>query len=59
MLADNEFELQMCRLAIIDVAWRPDQGHKGLHASSMVRVFVSEARRWAIANRIARQQEAA
>lgn len=45
MLADNEFELQMCRLAIIDVAWRPDQGHKGLQASSRARVFVSEARR--------------
>lgn len=101
MLADNEIELHMCRLAIQDVAWRLDQGKNGRHESSMAKVFVSEAlfrvadrcmqilggpglthytqverifreirafrvydgpsevHRWAIANRIARQQVAA
>lgn len=43
MLADNEIELHMCRLAILDVAWRLDQGHPGRHESSMAKVFVSEA----------------
>ncbi len=100
MLADNEIELHMCRLAILDVAWRLDQGDSGRHESSMAKVFVSEAlfriadrcvqilgglgvthdtqverifreirtfriydgpsevHRWAIANRLARKQEA-
>jgi len=43
MLADNEIELHMCRLAILDVAWRLDQGENGRHESSMAKVFVSEA----------------
>ncbi len=100
MLADNEIELHMCRLAILDVAWRLDKGDSGRHESSMAKVFVSEAlfrivdrcmqvlgglgithdtqverifrevrafriydgpsevHRWAIANRLARKQEA-
>ncbi len=100
MLADNEIELHMCRLAIMDAAWRLDQGQNGRYESSMVKVFVSEAlfrvadrcmqtmggaglthdtqverifreirafrvydgpsevHRWAIANRLARKQEA-
>jgi acyl-CoA dehydrogenase len=43
MLADNEIELHMCRLAIMDVAWRLDQGKGARHESSMAKVFVSEA----------------
>jgi acyl-CoA dehydrogenase len=43
MLADNEIELHMCRLSILDVAWRLDQGQPGKHESSMAKVFVSEA----------------
>jgi acyl-CoA dehydrogenase len=43
MLADNEIELHMCRLSIMDVAWRLDQGKSGRHESSMAKVFVSEA----------------
>jgi acyl-CoA dehydrogenase len=43
MLADNEIDLHMCRLAILDVAWRLDQGRSGRHESSMAKVFVSEA----------------
>lgn len=43
MLADNEIELHMCRLAILDVAWRLDKGEPGRHESSMAKVFVSEA----------------
>lgn len=43
MLADNEIEMHMCRLAIQDVAWRLDQGHGARHESSMAKVFVSEA----------------
>ena len=43
MLADNEIELHMCRLAILDVAWRLDQGKHARHESSMAKVFVSEA----------------
>nr|MDP2192203.1 acyl-CoA dehydrogenase family protein [Rhodoferax sp.] len=100
MLADNEIDLHMCRLAILDVAWRLDKGNSGRHESSMAKVFVSEAlfrvvdrcmqvlgglgvthdtqverifrevrafriydgpsevHRWAIANRLARKQEA-
>jgi acyl-CoA dehydrogenase len=99
-LADNEIELHMCRLAILDVAWRLDKGEHARHESSMAKVFVSEAlfrvvdrclqvlgglglthdtqverifreirafrvydgpsevHRWAIANRLARAQEA-
>jgi acyl-CoA dehydrogenase len=43
MLADNEIDLHMCRLAILDVAWRLDQGKHARHESSMAKVFVSEA----------------
>jgi acyl-CoA dehydrogenase len=43
MLADNEIELHMCRLAIQNVAWHLDQGRSGRHESSMAKVFVSEA----------------
>jgi acyl-CoA dehydrogenase len=43
MLADNEIDLHMCRLAIADVAWRLDQGNHARHESSMAKVFVSEA----------------
>ena len=42
-LADNEIELHMCRLAIMDVAWRLDKGEHARHESSMAKVFVSEA----------------
>jgi acyl-CoA dehydrogenase len=42
-LADNEIDLHMCRLAIMDVAWRLDRGEHARHESSIVKVFVSEA----------------
>jgi acyl-CoA dehydrogenase len=42
MLADNEIDLHMCRLAIQNVAWRLDEGRSGRHESSMAKVFVSE-----------------
>ena len=42
MLADNEIAMHMCRLAILDVAWRLDQGEHARHESSMAKVFVSE-----------------
>jgi acyl-CoA dehydrogenase len=42
-LADNEIDLHMCRLAIMDVAWRLDRGEHARHESSLVKVFVSEA----------------
>ena len=42
-LADNEIELHMCRLAILDVAWRLDQRQHARNESSMAKVFVSEA----------------
>lgn len=42
-MADNEIELHMCRLAIMDVAWRLDRGDHARHESSMAKVFVSEA----------------
>jgi acyl-CoA dehydrogenase len=42
-LADNEIDLHMCRLAILDVAWRLDRGDNGRHESSMAKVYVSEA----------------
>lgn len=42
-LADNEIELHMCRLAVLDVAWRLDRGDHARHESSMAKVFVSEA----------------
>ncbi|RYZ11158.1 MAG: acyl-CoA dehydrogenase [Comamonadaceae bacterium] len=42
-LADNEIDLHMCRLAIMEVAWRLDKGEHARHESSIVKVFVSEA----------------
>ncbi len=42
MLADNEIAMHMCRLAILDVAWRLDKGEHARHESSMAKVFVSE-----------------
>jgi acyl-CoA dehydrogenase len=43
MLADNEIDMHMCRLAIMDVAWRLDNGDRARHESSMAKVFVSES----------------
>ncbi|HSV81830.1 MAG TPA: acyl-CoA dehydrogenase family protein [Ramlibacter sp.] len=43
MLADNEIEIHLCRLAIWHAAWLLDQGHHGRHESSMAKVFCSEA----------------
>ena len=43
MLADNEIELHQCRLAIWHTAWLLDQGQTAVGASSMTKVFCSEA----------------
>lgn len=43
MLADNEIELNMSRLAIWQAAWLLDQGHAARHESSMAKVFCSES----------------
>jgi alkylation response protein AidB-like acyl-CoA dehydrogenase len=43
LLADNEIDLHMCRLAIWHTAWLLDQGKPGRHESSMTKVFCSEA----------------
>lgn len=43
MLADNEMELQQCKLWIWYTAWLLDQGEKARHESSMSKVAVSEA----------------
>jgi acyl-CoA dehydrogenase len=43
MLADNEIEIHMCRLAIWHTAWVLDQGMPGRHESSAAKVFCSEA----------------
>ena len=43
MLADNEIDLQQCRLLIWWAASTLDAGDKGRHESSMVKVAVSEA----------------
>jgi acyl-CoA dehydrogenase len=43
MLADNEIDLHMCRLAIRNAAWVLDQGQQGRHESSVAKVFCSEA----------------
>ncbi|KAB2913277.1 MAG: acyl-CoA dehydrogenase [Hyphomicrobiaceae bacterium] len=42
-LADNEIDLHMARLAIWHVAWLLDRGERANAASSMVKVFCSEA----------------
>lgn len=43
MLADNEIDLHMCRLAILHTAWLLDQGKHGRHESSVAKTFCSEA----------------
>lgn len=43
MLADNDIDLHMCRLAIWNVAWLLDQGKPARHESSVAKVFCSEA----------------
>ena len=43
MLADNEIDLHMCRLAIWHTAWLLDQGNHARHESSVAKVFCSEA----------------
>ncbi|MEO1226154.1 MAG: acyl-CoA dehydrogenase, partial [Pseudomonadota bacterium] len=43
MLADNEIDMHMSRVAIDHACALLDQGEKGRHESSMVKVFVSEA----------------
>ena len=43
MLADNDIDLHMCRLAIWHTAWLLDQGKQARHESSVAKVFCSEA----------------
>jgi alkylation response protein AidB-like acyl-CoA dehydrogenase len=43
MLADNEMDLHLSRLATWHAAWVLDQGGLGLHESSRAKVMVSEA----------------
>ncbi len=43
MLADNEIDIHMCRLAILQTAWLLDQGKSARHESSVSKVFCSEA----------------
>lgn len=43
MLADNEIDLTMSRLAIWRTAWLLDQGQTARHESSVAKVFCSEA----------------
>ena len=43
MLADNEIDLHQCRLTIWHAAWLLDQGRSAGTASSMAKVFCSEA----------------
>jgi acyl-CoA dehydrogenase len=43
MLADNEIDIRMSRLAIWHTAWLLDQGARGTTESSMAKVFCSEA----------------
>ena len=43
MLADNEMDLHLSRLAIWHTAWVLDQGEKGGHESSVTKVVCSEA----------------
>jgi len=50
MLADNEMDLHVARLATLHCAWVLDQGKLGLHESSRAKVIVSEAT-WRIADR--------
>jgi alkylation response protein AidB-like acyl-CoA dehydrogenase len=50
MLADNEMDMHVARLAIWHCAWVLDQGRPGLHESSRVKVIASEAV-WRVADR--------
>ena len=50
MLADNEMDLHVARLATWQAAWVLDQGALGLHESSRAKVIVSEAV-WRVADR--------
>ena len=50
MLADNEMDMHVARLAIWHCAWVLDQGHLGLHESSRAKVICSEAV-WRVADR--------
>lgn len=50
MLADNEMDLHVARLAIWHCAWLLDRGDLALHESSRAKVIVSEAT-WRVADR--------
>jgi acyl-CoA dehydrogenase len=50
MLADNEIDLHVARLAIWHCAWVLDQGELALHESSRAKVIASEAT-WRVADR--------
>jgi len=50
MLADNEMDMHVARLAIWHCAWVLDRGSLGLHESSRAKVIVSEAT-WRVADR--------
>ena len=50
MLADNEMDLHVARLAILHCAWVLDQGKLALHESSRAKVIVSEAT-WRVVDR--------
>ncbi|MGH7985897.1 MAG: acyl-CoA dehydrogenase family protein [Candidatus Binataceae bacterium] len=43
MLADNQIDLQMCRLAIWHAAWMLDEGQQARLETSMYKVYCSEA----------------
>jgi acyl-CoA dehydrogenase len=50
MLADNDMDIHVARLAIWHTAWVLDQGHKGNMESSRAKVICSEAV-WRVADR--------
>jgi len=50
MLADNEMDLHVARLATLHCAWVLDQGKLALHESSRAKVIVSEAT-WRVVDR--------
>jgi alkylation response protein AidB-like acyl-CoA dehydrogenase len=50
MLADNEMDMHVARLAIWHCAWLLDRGELALHESSRAKVIVSEAA-WRVADR--------
>jgi acyl-CoA dehydrogenase len=50
MLADNEMDLHVARLAVWHCAWVLDQGGKGRTESSMAKVICSEAE-WRVVDR--------